>query len=90
MATGPTDQAATDAIYQMQKTFVHLPASHVDRARRRLAEVERAIEARVREQVARDIHQLKTPAPDGSDHYQAGWDTALEAAADAARNGATK
>lgn len=58
MAADPadsTEQAATDALYQMQKTFVHLPASQVDLARRRLATLEAAIVARTREQVAREI-----------------------------------
>lgn len=34
--------------------------------------------------VARAIFALKTPSPDGSQHYQSGWDDGLEAAMDAA------
>ncbi|GLP64265.1 hypothetical protein TUSST3_08850 [Streptomyces sp. TUS-ST3] len=36
--------------------------------------------------VARSIFALKTPSPDGSKYYQAGWDDGLEAAMDAARD----
>lgn len=33
----------------------------------------------------RAIHALKSPTPDGSPHYQSGWDDGLEAAMDAVR-----
>ncbi|MFZ3592242.1 hypothetical protein [Streptomyces sp. BH104] len=33
----------------------------------------------------RAIHALKSPAPDGSQHYRSGWDDGLEAAIDAVR-----
>lgn len=36
--------------------------------------------------VTRSIFALKTPSPDGSKHYQSGWDDGLEAAMDAARD----
>lgn len=36
--------------------------------------------------VTRSIFALKTPSPDGSKHYQSGWDDGLEAAIDAARD----
>ncbi|MEW2267874.1 hypothetical protein, partial [Streptomyces sp. NPDC047868] len=36
--------------------------------------------------VARAIFALKTPSPDGSQHYQSGWDDGLDAAMDAARD----
>ncbi|QJT04387.1 hypothetical protein G9272_32230 [Streptomyces asoensis] len=36
--------------------------------------------------VTRAIFALKTPSPDGSQHYQSGWDDGLEAAMDAARD----
>ncbi|MFI0233120.1 hypothetical protein [Streptomyces sp. NPDC017086] len=36
--------------------------------------------------VVRSIFALKTPSPDGSKHYQSGWDDGLEAAMDAARD----
>lgn len=36
--------------------------------------------------VTRSIFALKTPSPDGSTHYQSGWDDGLEAAMDAARD----
>ncbi|MET8826051.1 hypothetical protein ABZX40_13345 [Streptomyces sp. NPDC004610] len=36
--------------------------------------------------VVRSVFALKTPSPDGSKHYQAGWDDGLEAAMEAARD----
>lgn len=36
--------------------------------------------------VVRAIFALKTPSPDGSTHYQSGWDDALEAAMDTAKD----
>jgi len=36
--------------------------------------------------VTRSIFALKSPSPDGSQHYQSGWDDGLEAAMDAARD----
>ncbi|MCX5529016.1 hypothetical protein OG785_45175 [Streptomyces sp. NBC_00006] len=36
----------------------------------------------------RAIHALKSPTPEGSAHYQSGWDTGLEAAMDAVRGAA--
>ena len=40
----------------------------------------------VAKHVTRAIFALKTPSPDGSTHYQSGWDDGLEAAMDAARD----
>ncbi|WP_435643830.1 hypothetical protein ACR9VJ_26245 [Streptomyces sp. H49] len=40
----------------------------------------------VAKHVTRSIFALKTPSPDGSTHYQSGWDDGLEAAMDAARD----
>ncbi|MFD9222050.1 hypothetical protein ACFWDI_19010 [Streptomyces sp. NPDC060064] len=40
----------------------------------------------VKRRVTRAIHALKSPAPDGSEHYRSGWDDGLEAAIDAARD----
>lgn len=34
----------------------------------------------------RAIHALRSPAPEGSEHYRSGWDTGLEAAMDAVRD----
>jgi hypothetical protein len=42
--------------------------------------------AAVAKHVTRAIFALKTPSPDGSQHYQSGWDDGLEAAMDAARD----
>jgi hypothetical protein len=42
--------------------------------------------AEVAKHVTRAIFALKTPSPDGSKHYQSGWDDGLEAAMDAARD----
>jgi hypothetical protein len=36
--------------------------------------------------VVRSLFALKDPKPDGSKHYQSGWDDALEAAMDAAKS----
>lgn len=33
----------------------------------------------------RAIHALKSPPPEGSEHYRSGWDAGLEAAMDAVR-----
>lgn len=35
--------------------------------------------------LVRSVFALKTPSPDGSKHYQSGWDDGLEAAMDAIR-----
>ncbi len=35
--------------------------------------------------VARSLFALKVPSPDGSKHYQSGWDDGVEAAMDTAR-----
>lgn len=43
--------------------------------------------AAVQQAATRAIHALKSPAPDGSRHYQSGWDDGLEAAIDAVRDG---
>ncbi|WP_199572695.1 hypothetical protein [Streptomyces murinus] len=40
----------------------------------------------VAKHVTRSIFALKTPSPDGSAHYQSGWDDGLEAAMDAAQD----
>lgn len=40
----------------------------------------------LRQAAVRAIHALKSPPPDGSQHYQAGWDAGLEAAIDAVRD----
>ncbi|BCM70899.1 hypothetical protein EASAB2608_06233 [Streptomyces sp. EAS-AB2608] len=40
----------------------------------------------VAKHVVRAIFALKTPSPDGSQHYRSGWDDGLEAAMDAARD----
>ncbi|MEU0098240.1 cell division protein ZapB [Streptomyces sp. NPDC006267] len=42
--------------------------------------------AAVQQAAIRAIHALKSPTPDGSRHYQSGWDDGLEAAIDAARD----
>lgn len=42
--------------------------------------------AAVQQAATRAIHALKSPTPDGSRHYQSGWDDGLEAAIDAARD----
>jgi hypothetical protein len=42
--------------------------------------------AELAKDVTRAVFALKTPPPDGSAHYQSGWDDALEAAMDAARS----
>ncbi|MER5875512.1 hypothetical protein ABT119_06225 [Streptomyces sp. NPDC001910] len=42
--------------------------------------------AEVAKHVTRAIFALKAPSPDGSKHYQSGWDDGLEAAMDAARD----
>jgi hypothetical protein len=42
--------------------------------------------AELAKHVTRAIFALKTPSPDGSKHYQSGWDDGLEAAMDAARD----
>ncbi|WP_228994355.1 hypothetical protein [Streptomyces sp. DH8] len=41
----------------------------------------------IQQAATRAIHALKSPAPDGSRHYQSGWGDGLEAAIDAARDG---
>ncbi|WP_329308352.1 hypothetical protein [Streptomyces microflavus] len=43
--------------------------------------------AAIQQAAIRAIHALKSPTPDGSRHYQSGWDDGLEAAIDAARDG---
>ena len=57
-----------------------------DRARTVLDNGERAEQQldHVRPDVSRAIWALRHPTPSGSDHYRAGWDAALDAAADAA------
>ena len=40
----------------------------------------------VAQHVTRALFALKTPSPDGSTHYQSGWDDALEAGMDKARD----
>lgn len=87
MDTSLTIDATDNALYQMQKTFVHLPADRIDQARKQLAEVERAIEARVREQVAREIEQLILPATNDAAQIRNGG---IEHAAHTARNGAAQ
>ncbi|MEU2996887.1 hypothetical protein ABZ684_04820 [Streptomyces sp. NPDC006995] len=42
--------------------------------------------AAVQQAATRAIHALKSPVPDGSQHYRSGWDDGLEAAMDAARD----
>lgn len=36
--------------------------------------------------LVRAVFALKTPSPDGSEHYRSGWDDGLEAAMDAVRD----
>lgn len=46
----------------------------------------RAERDEVTKRAIRAIHALKSPVPEGSAHYQSGWDTGLEAAMDAVRD----
>ncbi|MFF5473379.1 hypothetical protein [Streptomyces achromogenes] len=52
----------------------------------RLAQIRLNLAEEVAKDVVRSIFALKTPSPDGSTHYQSGWDDGLEAAMDAARD----
>lgn len=42
--------------------------------------------ADLKSRVTRAIHALKSPEPDGSQHYRSGWDDGVDAAIDAARD----
>ncbi|MGC5534243.1 hypothetical protein [Streptomyces sp. SR-10] len=68
------DDTTTALSYDMRATR---PAAQKDADRRNEASVERA--------ATRAIFALKSPPPDGSAHFQSGWDAGLDAAIEAAQ-----
>lgn len=78
--TGPVTSDEGRALYRIATDLY----AELNQSRTELAAV-RAERGELKQRVARAIYALKSPAPQGSEHYRSGWDDGLEASIDAAR-----